>query len=514
MSALRSILALFQIKVDDKELKRGDKAVDSFGDKLSNFAKVAAGAFAVTKLKDFVVGAIEAGDALGDTADKLGISADELQKWQYAGKLTAASAEDVAQGLKFLNKNMGEASLGNKEAVETFQKLGLHTKDAAGNARPLTDVMLDFSDSLSKLPDQGQRTAYAMKLLGKGGAALLPTLQGGREEIAGMLKEFDELGGGMGPDFLKEADKADKAIGRLSLAWTGLRSRLVVKLLPTLTSVLMKGSKLLVWFQKLARHTHIVGAAMSVLAGVGIYKVVKALGLLDKGVLSVFSSFLRFAIPIALLAALALIAEDVYTWLTGGESVIGKFVEESLGLEESNKLAATLRDAFGSIWKAIQEDLIPAAKGLIPVLVGAFQAALPAILFVVKAIAAATRGVAGLISVASKAASGDFAGALKAIDKTGEGIFGKGGVFEGFGNSVGLNPTQTQFGPAATPHEFTGPTRPGAGFQGPMQQQNSITVTVNGAKDAAGTAAAVKGALNDANAQNRQALAGMPGGGG
>jgi hypothetical protein len=42
------------------------------------------------------------------------------------------SSEGAANGLKFLNKNMGLAVEGNQEAVDTFRMLGVSLKDGQG----------------------------------------------------------------------------------------------------------------------------------------------------------------------------------------------------------------------------------------------------------------------------------------------------------------------------------------------------------------------------------------------
>jgi hypothetical protein len=230
MSALRVLAAMFDIDTATAttKLKQLDTGLTTAKGSLTTLAAGVVGAFSLHAFKDFIEDQIELGSKINDTAEKLGVGTDELQKFQYAAGLSGVSAEGAGKALQLLNKNMGEAIGGNKEAVETFAKLKIELKDGQGNVRELGDTLPELADAFSEMGSDQERTAAAMKIFGRSGAELLPLLKKGGEELANLNREFEELGGGMQDDFIKLADEAGDEMDRLKFAMTGLKSRIAV----------------------------------------------------------------------------------------------------------------------------------------------------------------------------------------------------------------------------------------------------------------------------------------------
>lgn len=213
MSALRELLVQFGVEVDDKQLKDFTSGtLNTALDGIKSFGATLAGAFALREMGDFVREQIELGSHLNDTAEKLGVATEELQKFQYAAKLSGVDADSAAHSLQFFNKAMGGVAENNKESVDLFRKLDVAVKTNNGTMRPAMDVMEDLSERFQHMGSQQERTAYAMKLFGREGAALVPVLSQGREGIAKLNEQFDALGGGMSDEFVQAADKAGDTI--------------------------------------------------------------------------------------------------------------------------------------------------------------------------------------------------------------------------------------------------------------------------------------------------------------
>lgn len=117
-----------------------------------------------------VAGALAASawaDELADTAANLGVTTAQLQIMNGVAALNGGSSEAMQKGFAKLNQTVGEASLGNKQAIADFAQLGVAIKDAEGNIRPTSEIFAETRDRLSEIQDPAQRAAVGAGLLGK-----------------------------------------------------------------------------------------------------------------------------------------------------------------------------------------------------------------------------------------------------------------------------------------------------------------------------------------------------------
>jgi hypothetical protein len=238
----------------------------------------------------------------------------------------------------------------------------------------------------------------------------------------------------MSDEFVDAADEAGDAIDRFRFAFTNLKVRVVGAILPTLTKVTTWLAHAVAYFGRLVDKTNAIKAALLVLGGGGVLlavaKLAKIFGIADTGAFGFLKTLLKMG-PIALLAAALFLAfEDIYTLMTGGDSLIGRF----LGGSGSAQLVATLQKAFNEIGETLK-GMLPVLADLGLVLLKAFVDALPAIVTVLsvmtKGFAAALDLFSGFVKAVGKAADGDWSGVGKEIDKAGDKVFGKGGIFAG-----------------------------------------------------------------------------------
>ncbi len=383
--ALRSLLAVFGIDVDTKQLDHAEKRIEGFVGTLQEVGKVFMEAFAVEKLGEFFKGSIEAGARLGDLSEKLGIGADQLQKFQYAAGLAGVEGEEAARALGFLNKNVGEALTGSSELAQTFAKLHVGLRDTAGRARPVGDVLADVADAMKDLPDQQTRAAMAMKLFGREGQALLPMLSEGREGIEKLNAEFEELGGGLSNQFVKDAKRADDELRKIHLTLLTLKTRITAAALPALQKLMEWVKHGTIWFRQFVDHTRFLQHAMAMLTAVGVIRLVSSLvklaktfGLLKPSIVETLLSLGKFIVPALIIGALVLLFEDLWTMIEGGDSVIGDVLTEMDGVEGKEQFVQSLRDSWEELkqsWieiKPLANDLLKGLVESIPDVVTAF----------------------------------------------------------------------------------------------------------------------------------------------
>lgn len=167
-------------------------------------------------------------------AEKLeGDSLKASTKAQLEAIKTAADAKEAmvkGTNTDALSQQLEELGLSSKEAAKLFAELGIRVTDSNGKMRNSSDVMLDVGDALKRIEDPAKRADVAMRLMGRGGAELIPMLLMGSESIRALAVS-------MTTEFAKAADEySDKLIG-MSGKVGRLGIDLAVALLPALISV-------------------------------------------------------------------------------------------------------------------------------------------------------------------------------------------------------------------------------------------------------------------------------------
>jgi hypothetical protein len=352
--AARELLAIFDVKLDEKGMEEADKGIAELGKKLKEFGEIAIAAFAVEKIGEFVKSTIEMGEEIANTAKRLDVGTDELQKFRGALELSGGSAENADTALKFLSKNIGQAKNGSKELATEFQRLGVDLNEAEGQARPLLDVTADLADALSSIEDPAKRADLQMKLMGRGGMVLNEAFSHGAAGLEDLYKEVEEAGGVLSEDFVSGAKKAGDELKKWDMSIRALKVSLVNDFLPQIREIIEKARHFVTVLADVVKHTHIVKEALALLATAGILKVVFALkdllglakgeGLIE----SVIGGAEVALIAIALLG-IALAIDDIYTAVNGGDSETGDLLNKALGADN----AAVLLDQIKGIWDSL-----------------------------------------------------------------------------------------------------------------------------------------------------------------
>lgn len=337
-SALREILAEYGFAIDTSNIEAADSLVDGMGDKLLSFGKWVAAAFAVRAVIGFTKGLIDTADHLNDTSQRLNVSTDDLQAWQYAAKLNGVEADELNASFQRLQAGIAGSAdeAGNAKA---YKKLGVELKNADGTLKSTSQVFEEAGLAIGALQDPTEQAGYAAKLFGKSYARLLPLFRQGPEGIAKLKKEFQELGGGLSSDFIQNAADFNDQIDTLGIAGRGLASQVLAPLLPLLVEL----AKDAVSFGKAVAGTN-KGNDTLTLVGRALGNIVRVF---TKGgvATSAFSAGLRVAGRFArILVEPLLDLEDFLVFLAGGDSVLGDWVDANFGAGTTGKIQQWFAD--------------------------------------------------------------------------------------------------------------------------------------------------------------------------
>lgn len=159
----------------------------------SSFKNVALGVAAIAlPIAGFVRGFVKAGDQIDKMMKRTGLAAETLSRLGFAAEQSGASLEAVERGLKGMARFMLDASRGTETAKEILGDLRMEFGDIARLSPE--DQFKAFAEAISRIDDPTKKAGLAMKVFGKAGADLIPLLNVGRDGIAELEKEADELG--------------------------------------------------------------------------------------------------------------------------------------------------------------------------------------------------------------------------------------------------------------------------------------------------------------------------------
>lgn len=272
-------------------VKTGDGVTNTFRRML-----LAAGSFfALSKIKEMVSNTVELGGKLNDTAQKTGLSAAALQELGYAAGLNSSSLDEVASSVIKLSKGLDDVKTGKGPVVEAFTALGISLNDPAVKAKNLDGILSTVASKFETMPDGANKTAIAVKLFGKSGANLIPTLNQGQRGLANLRQEARDLGIVMGDDAVAGLDDLGDQVDKVKETINGLKNQAIVALMPLLREM---ADAFFEWVK--ANKEIIASTITSVVRGLAT-----ALKLMGSGLLFVVDHWKLFA---ALLAAGAVVS--------------------------------------------------------------------------------------------------------------------------------------------------------------------------------------------------------------
>lgn len=188
-------------------------------------------------LNMFFQGFADATGAIGDTAERTGISRERFQELSFAAKLTGSSAETLGGALQKMQINVGAATAGSKELSQMFKGLGINIKDSSGKLKS-SDALFDtFVDRISKIKDPSLQAQAAVKIFGKSATELLPLIRGGSEGLSKMSAEAQRLGIVISDSAVREGEDFGDTLDTIHAALSGVGNTIGSALVPQLNKL-------------------------------------------------------------------------------------------------------------------------------------------------------------------------------------------------------------------------------------------------------------------------------------
>ncbi len=229
------------------DTKGADKGLDSTGkkfDAVGKIAQVAMGAVTVgavvkvvKELGNLAVQSTVTLDRVDKMSQKIGMSRQGFQEWDYILAQTGANVDGLQVSMKTLSSQADMVNKGNKEAIETFEELGVEVNDVNGNLKDQETLFNEVFLALSNVENETKRQTLASKLLGKSASELAPAFNQGSDAIEGLREEAHKLGLVYEDELIDQGVHLSDNILRLTRTFEALKTKAIGPVVGALVQV-------------------------------------------------------------------------------------------------------------------------------------------------------------------------------------------------------------------------------------------------------------------------------------
>jgi hypothetical protein len=224
-------------QIAEKNARRMEAAFSAASKALAAIgAAVSVGAFA-----GMVRSLADAGDQLQKMSARTGETVENLSRLQYAASLADVSNEDLTASLVKLNRVMGDAADGSKEATGALARFGI----VPNSGLLAIEAFQKIADRVKATGDETKISSGLNDVFGKSFGTLIPLLKSGGDEIKKAGDELERFGGVMTGDLAKSSEEFNDNMTKVGKALDGLKISLlggVVKGLRDITTEMLEGT--------------------------------------------------------------------------------------------------------------------------------------------------------------------------------------------------------------------------------------------------------------------------------
>lgn len=158
----------------------------------------------------FSKNALRAADDLGAMASRIGVTAQELQEFDYVGLKFNVTQANMEMGLQRLFRRFGDAQRGVGEATKMFNDLGVSLYDNEGQLKTNEQIFYDVSDAIAAMDDEAAQLSATVKLVDSEAAGMADVFRAGGDEVARLRREAHLMGAVMSEDVVARASEANQ----------------------------------------------------------------------------------------------------------------------------------------------------------------------------------------------------------------------------------------------------------------------------------------------------------------
>jgi len=201
-----------------KELDTLQRKSSTIAEKLKTSWKLVGsviGTVSAAAFAKLTVDSIKAADAIGKTADKLGLSTQALQQYRFAANQSGVETKTLEMALQRFTRRVAEAAQGKGELKDTLIQYNIAVKDSEGKTRKTEEVLRDLANTIQSTKDPAERLRLAFKSFDSEGAVMVNMLKDGSAGLDEMRDRAVDLGLVMDDKLIRAAESANDKLDQL-----------------------------------------------------------------------------------------------------------------------------------------------------------------------------------------------------------------------------------------------------------------------------------------------------------
>jgi trimeric autotransporter adhesin len=280
--------------------------------------------------------------------------------------------------IALMQRSIVELSRGSANQTRAFQQLGLSLRDLQGLS---PDQQFErIATALSGVEDPAQRTALAMEVFGRSGRAAINMLDGYTDALADARRFQDAFGLSVSQGASDAIERANDALGRLSMGFRGLGNILASELAPRMerfansmietiiqTNAIQRTASVLVaLFERIGFYAGAAAVAFGAYKVATIAATVATVGLSTAlGVAR--AALIRLGLGVIIVAAgeLAFRVSKLIEATGGWGNALSLLGDVASGVWEGIKTSASsIGPALGSVWQGVKATFFELMESL------------------------------------------------------------------------------------------------------------------------------------------------------
>ncbi len=195
--------------------KRIANAVVGFGRGLAVGALTAT----IAGIEQTIKSAIQQSALLGDLADRLGATTDQLQELQFGAVQANLGFDELSTGLERFSKNLGEARAGSGDLFKVLKANGLEIKST------FSENLKQFADLVKNAANEQDALLLITQAFGRGSSEFLEFLKNGSAGLDKFANDATAAGAKLDEAFIRKAQQIDDRWAALMLTMgVGIKS--------------------------------------------------------------------------------------------------------------------------------------------------------------------------------------------------------------------------------------------------------------------------------------------------
>lgn len=207
------------------------EAIDNITGHIEAIVKGAARA--AKALWDMGVDAAAYADNVATAASQMGVDAETYQSWVYASRFVDTSVEDIQRSWQDIQKKLKED---NTDYLGMLARMGISSREAAGQMRESQDIFWDAVDYLHGLSDASDQAAKANELFGNDWRRLMPLIEAGSEAYKERAEEGRQIAV-VSNENIAALGEVDDKIQKVGAQFDALKYNTLAALAPTFSQV-------------------------------------------------------------------------------------------------------------------------------------------------------------------------------------------------------------------------------------------------------------------------------------